>query len=104
MPLYRAYIDKKIVTDDKGVSTGGEHSRVFDAQASDEPAFLTMLKLKKDEALNQIVSLYEPGQPAAEQVDAITAAIAQELGEKLGLEGPEALELAKGAAAKAGLG
>ncbi len=52
MPWFRAYIDKKVT--DKG---GGDHSRVHDAEAEDEEAFRDTVKLKKDEDLNQIVSL-----------------------------------------------
>ena len=54
MPQWRIYVDKKIKAD----GTGGEHSRVFDIDAPDEAAALEALKLKKDEDVNQIVSIY----------------------------------------------
>jgi len=61
MPWYRAYVDRKIT--DKG---GGEHVRVLDGEAKDAESYEKGLKLKKDEAVGQVVELTFPEQAHVE--------------------------------------
>lgn len=54
MGWFRIYIDKTI---DPKTGQGGEHSRFFDCEATDETDARSQLKLEKDEQVNSVVSL-----------------------------------------------
>jgi hypothetical protein len=53
---FRFYVDRKIVRV-KGVETGGDHARIVDVEADDLAGAEKLLRLKKGEVVNQVVSV-----------------------------------------------